>query len=54
MASHTFWEWVISPNHNEIVVVGADRPAPSRDVADLLVEWGISPNHNEIVVVDEA
>jgi hypothetical protein len=54
MASHTFWEWVISPNHNEIVVVDGQHSAPPRDIADLLVEWGVTPNHNEIVVVDEA
>jgi hypothetical protein len=38
------WEWLISPNHNEIV----------RDVADELIEWVTSPNHNEIVVADRA
>ena len=31
-------DWVVSPNHDEIVV------------ADPLTEWLISPNHNEIVV----
>ena len=54
-----FWEWVVSPNHNEIVV--ADRPAPAAPAApangswdDLFWDWRISPNHNEIVVDDRA
>jgi hypothetical protein len=51
-----FWERVISPNHNEIVV--DDRSAPAAPASgsrnDLFWDWMISPNHNEIVVDDRA
>jgi hypothetical protein len=42
-----FWEWMISPNHNEIVV-----DSPPASWSDLLWDWRISPNHSEIVVND--
>ncbi|MER7281649.1 hypothetical protein ABT369_45145 [Dactylosporangium sp. NPDC000244] len=48
-----FWEWVISPNHNEVVVEEpVEKPvAPGNGSWDDLVwDWRISPNHNETVV----
>ncbi|WP_433075339.1 hypothetical protein ACQP1P_29035 [Dactylosporangium sp. CA-052675] len=54
-----FWEWVISPNHNEVVVDGpghheavVEKPVAPGNGSwdDLFRDWRISPNHNETVV----
>nr|BFE57244.1 hypothetical protein GCM10020063_017700 [Dactylosporangium thailandense] len=48
-----FWEWVISPNDNEVVVEQpVEQPAAPGNGSwdDLVWDWRISPNHNETVV----